>query len=537
MTRLEEVLREWPIERAREIMEARKIAATSGPGNICIPSSDSRRYFPFNHSSYPHIKAVGSLIDPPWDQVCATPPQDLIPVDPFAVSSHRPGKLQIWDAAIGIPASVVRQPHTVKTNMLPTVRSINTQWQQQTMTALTRVGPLGPNGEFLRPVGSNIVDVTCLPFGWRFLEAAHALAHRAADLKPREHKKTIRYAGSTHFHMQRYIALLSFCLQYGLPIDVLCLDEGIKGCPDIRQYGIELKSSSYFRSPVLRVPVSTGECCRPDETIALVSAGVYIEPHPHGFTTETGRWKEVNIWSCSPTVVVIAGWELVDVVTHQTICSTDPTDRGEPICYGMVPADLMPAATFGAFIRMAVEARGMPTVDNKRYWYVEDWLESQDCRQAIAESPPLPCIDCLRLNMRSEGTPARPMSRYPEDQSASMLKGLLKEEKKTGKKLLRTNEREWAEWLTNLDDIAAIVEKAVIAYETRLYGGYVTAMRYRKSRVAMHNWRVQLQKDIQVLERRIAHEIEKAHLSSVPALRYKLAQLKNRLERKGATNG
>lgn len=467
MTVFEQGLEAWPMERARAFMEQRRQQALAGPGSICT-RGDASPYYPYEAQSYPHQHLLGSLYEGAWLKITEQPPESLIPVDPFEPSLFRPDGLKIWDAAVGIPACSLRPEHTIKTRMIPTLRNTNTLWCQATTLALGRVGPLGPGGEVLRPKGAFIYDLVHDPVGWKMLEGAHALAHRVGETKPREWKKAMFHAGKTYFHTQRFLAQMCVCRAYGLPFDVWCLDEGLKGMPDVTQYGIEIKSSSYFRSPIIKLPTTNGEAARPDQTLAVVSAGVYIEPHPRGFTEQTGLWKEVNRWACSPTVVVIAGWELIDVVTHQVLCSSDPEDGREPVCYGMSPADLQAPDTFWAYLRYAAEHRGMPAVDNKRYWYVDEWLESDDYKNLLSITPPLPCMNCMRLNMRAEGAPQKPQGKMPEPRTAdSFRKWKLGDPKY---KAANDNEEEWLRWELDMQRVHTIVEDAVEYYEARLYG-------------------------------------------------------------------
>lgn len=487
MTVFEQGLAAWPVERAQAFMEQRRQQALY----ICSPAAAAASpYFPFSNGDYPHAASLRSLIEAPWNVIMQQPPADLIPVDPFEPSPWRKSGTRLWDAAVGIRASSIRPPHVIRTRNVPGIRGTNTLWTQQLVPALGRVGRLMPDTEFQRPQGPFIFDMVMDPRGWDILEGAHALAHRVGDIKPKERKKTMLNVSSTRFHTQRFLVQLLVCRAYGLPMDVICLDEGIKGLPDIRQYGIEIKSSSYFRTPVLRVPVDGSEAARPDETMALINASVFIEPHPHGFTTSTGNWKEVNRWACNPTVVMISGWELMDVVAHQALCSADPDDKGEPVCYGMSPVDLQSPDTFWAYLRYASMHKGMPAVDNQRYWYVDDWLDSTDYKAAVSEAPPLPCRDCMRINMRSEGAPKRPLSKPPKALTPAALKAVAQ-----GRRKLTEIQQEWMDWEAQLDEVYKIVERATVYYESRRYG-HLVAPKLRAFRIGAHRRRLNKLREI-----------------------------------------
>jgi hypothetical protein len=432
-------------------------------------------------------------------------------VDPFTPSQYRENGLQIWDAAVGIPTSIIRPSKVIKTRMVAAQRNTNTAWKEQIIPALSRVGPLGPDREFLRPSGPFIIDLMYHPMGWRILVGAHALAHRVAEMKKQQWKVNQQHIGPTNYHFRRFVTHLTVCWFYGLPMDVWCLDEGLKGTSDIRQYGIEIKSSSYFRTPILRVPPLSGESPRPDDVIAFLNTSVFLEPHPHGFTTGSNKWFEVNRWSCSPTMIVISGWELIDVVAHQVLCSSDPDNPSETPCYGMNPLDLQSPDTFGAYLAYAVKHRGMPMVDNKRYWLVEDWLTSADFNNAVNEAPPLPCKACLQMNMRADGAPHRPQSRYPDDWDKKKAQHALK------KYRYNADELEWVEWETQLDTVGSIIERATIAYETRIYG-HTDAIRRRRLQQVNYRKRVIRLKQIQT----IAKKINKARRNSQPDTARKL---------------
>ena len=500
---------------AEQVMLRRQMLAQS----ICVPSNSETPVYPFMETGYPHKQLIGSLLGEPWSTISKAAPNSLIPLDPFEPSLYRNG-LKIWDAAVGIPASTIRPDTVLHTRRLPAYRNCNTTWLNQTTHALGRVGNVLGDGNILRPHGAFILDLMNSPDGWKLLEGAHALAHRVGETRPRETKARMFDVGRTYFHTQRFLFQLYVCRTYGLPMDVLCLDEGRPGAPDVEQYGIEIKSSSYFRTPILRVPCVNREAPRPDETIAFITGGVYLEPHPYGFTKETNVWKEVNRWSCQPTILVIAGWELVDVVSHQALCCSNPDDPLSPRCYGMQPSDLMPADEFGAYMYYAKKHRGEPIVDNKRYWMVDDWLNSTDYERAVRCSPPLPCRDCLRLNMLHEGAPHKPLCRPPETQRTKQELAAIRE----GTLRIGQNEREWLEWAEKLGAIEGIIRKAVEYYEGRVYG-FAAAKRIRAARLSNYRHRLEVLKGIHALHSKIARAYRNGNPSQAEALKVELSAL------------
>ena len=157
---------------------------------------------------------------------------------------------------------------------------------------------------------------------------------------------------------------------------------------------------------------------------------------------------EVNRWSCSPTMVSIAGWELADVVMRQQPSAVDAWSQPEFVV--AAPA-LMPWDSLPAYIEAAKAARGEAVADNVRYWHVMDWLESKAMRELVASSPPIPCRECLRLNMRAEGAPGRPQSRPPKEKPNRKSQYLTREE------------REWLDWDERIDQAASLEKRAQAA--------------------------------------------------------------------------
>lgn len=517
MSGLLDMLADWPMARAQEFMEARRKQALP----ICIPGQSANQFYPFHNHEYAH---AGLIKGQNWDEVRKQEPQQLIPVNPFEPSQIRKHGLRLWDAVAGIPSSAHRPDQIVATRMLTPTRNTNEFWQQQMLPALGRVGRLTPDGDFLRPKGPWIFDMMLDPLGWKMVEGAHALAHRVAEMKPRETKKKMLYAGGTHFHMQRFLAQMCVCRAYGLPLDVLCLDEGKPGTPDVAQYGIEIKSSSYFRTPVLKLPAMNREAPRPDETLAVVTTGVFIEPHPHGFTNDTQTWKEINRWACTPSVVIVAGWELMDVISHQPFCATDPLDKGEPVCYGMSPSEMQSPESFWAYLRYAYENRGAPAVDNKRYWLVEDWLNSDDYAAAVGCSPPLPCWNCLRMNMHADGAPRRPIGKPP------LIWEQLREDRTDScgrppksipwpyRRPKSQPELEWDEWEDNLVKVWTIIDKATAYYEGRVHG-HLNAAHMRTLRRSQYRRRVEALRRVHVITEKIDKAVKDSEPSKAAALR------------------
>lgn len=426
-------------------------------------------HFPFAHPDYPH-------------QAWLTPermeagPASLSPVDPdpFAPSaSGTAGGLRLWDAAAApTPWTEFR---IMSSQRVPAFRKTNKTWLEETVPAFYRVGM--PQGGVVvrRPQSPAIVDLMSERWGWRLLEAAHALAHRA-EVQMRFKPQGYGLYGSLTID---WVARLAAAIKYGLPVDVsgepapATASEAASSNDGFYRYGISLCDSNSFHNPFIRVPCIGRSAPVPDRDVCFLAVGVYIEPHPKGFTDGTGKWMEVNRWSCSPTMVSFAGWELADVVMRQQP-NTLVSGWSVPEFVIAAPA-LMPYDALPEYIAAAKSARGEAVADNVRYWDVMDWLGSGAMRELVASSPPLPCRDCLRLNMRAEGAPGKPQCSPPREKPNRKSRHLTREEK------------EWLDWDDRIDQVFGMVEKAVVYYESRLWGATEAKRRRRARRKAAND--------------------------------------------------
>ena len=462
MMKFEQELAGWDHAKMQDFLRRRWEILTEGAGNLCIEPAhivDSAR-FPFESRHYEHKGLLGSVTVDPWPDILAMDPSLLLHPDPFAKSKYRDTGYACWDAAVGIPADRSRGVQPMA--KIAATRSINNYWSSDVMPAICKVGPLGPNKSLLRPVGKYIIDFKQIENGWLMLEAAHTIAHLRGDSKTdyRSHALGLsKLAG----HRQAAVAEMAVALLYDLPLDIGLREDGTPAMADFRHFGLEVKSSSRFDAPYLRLPWNGREALRFDNTLAVVSVAVMAEPHPHGFTDGTLIDADHDKWCCMPTIAVIVGWETVDVITHQPLVSSDPTNKKAPICYGIHPADLMPPDDLWAYLKLGVEARGLPPVDGmtKR---VADWMNSPDFMHLLAQTPPLPCQDCFMWNSQSEGGPKRPRGLPP-------------------KKLIKGQHDDWIQWKKDVKSVHGIIDKAVKRFERKLYGSSAAAdlRRARKS--------------------------------------------------------
>lgn len=416
-------------------------------------------HFPFSHPDYPHAAWFTEA-----KLEAAAQPAEAVR-DPFAPGLA--GGTRLWEtAAAPTPWTGFR---TLSAQRTPAFRKTNETWVSETVPAFYRVGTVADGEKVRRPASTAIVDLMSESWGWRLLEAAHALAHRA-EVQQRFKPQGYGLYGNLTIN---WVARLAAALRFNLPVDVsgepppATAKAAAESNDGFWRYGISICDSNCFHAPFLRIPCLGQKAPVPDRDLCFLACGVYVEPHPKGFTDGTGKWMEVNRWSCSPTMVSFAGWELADVVFRQQPNAL-VSGWSQPEFVIAAPA-LMPYDRLFDYIEAGIRSRGTALADNDRFWMVLPWLQSRACDDLIASSPPLPCRDCLRLNMRAEGAPGKPMCSPPKEKPDPKNKYLTREE------------REWLEWDSRIDSVFDIIEKATVYDEARLHGA-TEAKRRRRAR-------------------------------------------------------
>lgn len=315
--------------------------------------------------------------------------------DPYEPSSIVEGGLKVWDSVyLPMPKSVSLAPRRPRD--MPSLRSINTEWEK-TKEALGMVGR--PDGvHYLRPKGRYILDM--MNDDIRMLQGAHILAHRY-QMTDRPDEYTFGQLSDTFLNC---LVKLFTARLYGLKVNVR---PGSGAVDSFSMYGIDVAVSTDLRSPVMVEPIGSAGMVR-NETVDVVLGSVGIEAHPVQASKDgPAAWKEVNKWSCLPTLVALAGWECVDYITHAERTEV----RGELNC--AVPCgDLQPMSGFDWLLERARAARGEPR-PSEHVMTVDEWLKSEDFAKGLSETPVLPCPYCIRLNDRAEGVVRRPKSRKP----------------------------------------------------------------------------------------------------------------------------
>lgn len=402
-------------DAALALMGSRKARLTVGKSNLCAQYNGRTDYYaPFTYSKYVYAGRMGYLGDEPWLTIVKQDPASLLVDNPFEPSKYRRPGLAIWDSVVGIKACRRRNPYAaIGLREIPITSTNNQYWDKKLCPAINRIGPLGPNGTILRPEDEYIIDLTKMgEMGYRIRLAAHALAHMHGDKIDAERSSKKKVITRLTGFIEQFTAELVTAYIYGLPFNTaLRLD--IRNDCSFKQYGINVKTSTQFENPVLKVPWNNNGALAFDETLAVLNVAIFIEPHPFGWTTRTMQYTNKDHWCCSPTIVMITGWELVDFITHQPLVSSNPDNHAIPVCYGVHPLDLMGPDQFWSYLAMANTERGAPKY-TAELRDVEEWLYSDDFTKLINTYPPLPCgLQCMTINDRAEGAPVRPRDLRP----------------------------------------------------------------------------------------------------------------------------
>ena len=459
----------WTDERLADLLELRYRLATTGPGNICerAPSTVDA-YAPFYSPDYPYQANIGSFEYGVWQTLRNMPPEQLIHPNPYELSKVRrstDGKkhYRIWDSAVAIPACSIRTSTVRPLQDIPSVRRCNTFYQQINAYNLKRVGPLGEDDKIIRPSGPFIFDLTKMERGWEIIEASHVLAHLTGDTKT-HYRGFAEDMGQCAGHCQSHITNIVTGIAYDIPIDVSERNRGMKVEPDVFN-GTEIKATTNIHSGVIRFPVVGGEAPRFDCTLSVMLHSVFIEPPPYGYTAMSGQWDINDRWCGLPTMIIVSGWEGIDVLMHQAFGTlVDKPDA--PIDYVMPVNDLLPPETYWGYLALDNIANGNP-ITNERWQYFWDWLETPEYKRLLAQTPTLPCWDCIRFNRRSEFSPKRPPGAWP---TGAMSKW----------------PRVWKEYREQCKQIYDLVEHATEEYEAMRYGSRKVSDDIRKQRNRGH---------------------------------------------------
>lgn len=326
--------------------------------------------------------------------------------DPGAGSSHRaPGGLAVWDFALFLRDNRAGVGRVLPFDEVPCTAGGNFSYEQATAPALGRIGPLGEQGQLVRPKAPWIFDLMAQADGWQLLEAAHVLTHFDGDHRvvrdpPMKH---VRFSLAKYFH--RSLSELAVSLVLGLPLDVR--DRRLSDAGDSRlPFGLNTAPSTNILDPVLGVPFEGPGSLVIDRTTGTVCCGLHIAPPPHEFWKAEHPAHELDRWSCLPTLVTLVGWETPDILTHSSL-ATYRSSRSRPLFFARHAHDLMPVEYLVQYINLSRGLRGLPE-DLPGFQHVRDWMKTPEYRQALKRTPPFPCAHCMALNSGSPATPRRP---------------------------------------------------------------------------------------------------------------------------------
>ena len=463
--------------------------------------------YPFDSSEYIYADVLDEYLDSSMRRMLMNSnPADIVTDNPFEQSKHAAWP-SVWDAAVGLPASKMRgdKVYTIKT--LPIPRHINDTWQNKTMIDLSHIGRVTPESEYRRPSGNWILDLVSDTNGWKLMELAHMLAHKAEDEDALSRRPRPYSYGQNCSLFHSMLFKVFMCRKFNKPIDVEMSSDDPDTQDMFDRFKIISTVGTELRNPVLRISADGRDCIKPGSAICVVCGSVHIEPTPHAAATGTDRWLEMNRWSCEPTITAFAGWELVDVVMHAPL--TYRGRAGGSCDYTLTPPALQEASTFENYLACAADNVGDCVADNKRYWLVDEYIQTKRFEEDLLKSPPLPCKRCFKLNMQSDGSPMRPKSERPERKS----KGQPTEA-----------QREWDEWDARMEKIFGIVETATRFMELR-ENGALKARTARKTRKRAYNKRVNNLRRARYLAGRVKKLRQNGYMQAADELEDKIKQL------------
>lgn len=460
----------WTPERLADFLERRYRLLTEAEGNICTPG-EYPSYRPFYDDTYEYRKDIGMLESAPWPDLMKLPAKQLLHPNPFELSTVRTSRTggkcyRCWDSAIAIQACDLRGATVTSLSKVPAIRNINSHWHNTLHATFGHVGPLGPGGKVLRPTGPFVLDLTAMgDFGWTIREAAHVLAHLRADIKPST--SWIDERNKVGWHNTAALTEIAYGLLFDVPIDVTAKDRGRPGEPDT-YYGVELKSSTYVQSPMIRMPINGREAARPDETLAVMLFGVFVEPVPYGLFTRSTAHRPEDRWACGPSLIACVGWECMDYISHMPLGKFAENAKS-PVNYVLRGLDLLPPEDHWAYLALAKRDRPPPdTGPGSRWRYVRDWIESEEYQELRARTPALPCEQCYLINRETDGAPKHPRGKRPKVPKARLP-------------------AEWKLYDEEIDHCLMLIEKSVAEYEPLYYSRTGYPKLDRKKRRAAHN--------------------------------------------------
>lgn len=450
----------------------------------------------FTELLHPLSSSIEILPEPP-DDLGVEYLQDVneqkpIAENPYEASDIREDGLKIWDSVfISTPKSTSLGLKRAKD--ITSLRSINLEWET-TKESLNMIGR--PDGiHCLRPKGEFILDL--MVDDLKMLQGAHILAHR----EPAHIEEDDYTFGQTADNFLRNMIKLFLARKYNLLVNI----HPEKPSEDsFSLYGIEIFGSTDLRAPTLFANIGEKGKLKQDKTVIAVLGSIGIEAHPKQAPEGCDKWKEINKWSCLPTLVTLAGWECVDYITH-----TERVElRGEPF-YATPCSDLQEMSSFKEILETAEKTKGYPEA-HPNVLTVEQWFRSEDFSKGLSVTPQLPCPYCLRINEHADGVVKRPRTKKP----SRRLKEI--------EHFADTELVEWVNYVNFMRNCITIGRKA-----TTFALRSITTVKKRNSQFAN---RLKLQKKIQSLEKRYISKMSNGYITEAESLLVEIEKITKQLE-------
>lgn len=369
---------------------------------------------------------------------------------------------EAWLYMFGVPYSA-GPAKTVTMKSLPPFKNRNSDWDQ-ILNGLNHVGRPSGEGEFMRPVGTWVYDLTKEKNGYALMEAAHVLAHARA-LVERKPIQDMRYRG-----FLETLAELVIAKRYKMTVKIPETSEIIAGkkgpyFSDFDNYGIRPVISTNMRKPWLLAGMQNG-CLTLFKDSVIVLVGIHLEPQPWSAregnpNTDDKSWLEMNRWSCMPSIVSISGWIGIDELSKAPVVSRTGGQDVSTGSFAMPVTALDGPSSLDALLFKP----GIPEDLDHGIMFVETFLESDELRKLKNVVAPFPCRECMRLNMSAEGAPSRPVHKRPDP-----------DDKRPNAEAVK----EWAEYDAKIEKIFDIVKKASDFHFCRFNEGGRKILRERR---------------------------------------------------------
>lgn len=362
-------------------------------------------------------------------------------------------KTKVWNHVLACPYSRSSTiPIYYGKDKIQQPKVCNKEWDE-ILVGLNHVGRPSGEGEFLRPEGKYLMDLTKEQNGYQILEAAHVIAHARALANRNTERMQIGFLEClAEVFLSKYLSL---------PIYIPTLEDISNGEYNSKSLftdlGIKVVVSTAFRNPWLTMNAVGEKGPIPFKTTAAVLVNIHLEPQPYSArednpNSEDKSWLEMNRWSCMPSILNIAGWKSMDELMKAPLVYPFANSSKDDVCVKLPVSALDEPSTFIEVVNNARES----IKDTAQGWLIDDFMSSKEFKRLKNGTPPFPCKECLKLNMASDGAPTKPLSKRPNVEK--------------NKKPTTDAEKEWAEYDKKIDKIIEVVKKSCSFYYKRFCG-------------------------------------------------------------------